>query len=264
MSANLNQEAVKAYRSLAAAQVDVEVVETTASTNSDLMARLPTLVSPVLRVARNQTAGRGRAGRVWHSVEADVLTFSVAWYFDATPNKLMGLPLAVGVSIAEVLGELGVQVKLKWPNDILKEQKKLAGILIEIASTDADKTWAVIGIGLNLRVPESVEKNIGHSVADAPWLAQMDRNQLLGHIVNALVHSLQQFQTQGFSAFTQRWNAHHAYANQAVQILDGGHCVQQGIASGVDVNGYLILQTASGPVSIIAGDVSLRSTKETC
>lgn len=245
------------------AQVDVEVVAETGSTNADLMARLGDLQAPLLRIAERQTAGRGRAGRVWHSTPGGVLTFSLAWRFKrgvqaGSAQSLSGLPLAVGTAVAEVLLSLGVPVQLKWPNDILKDKKKLAGILIETASTNDDAMWAVIGIGLNLRVPEALEAEIGQAVADAPWLAQMDRNLLMAHLLNALAKALEQFQQHGFSAFAARWNALHAYAQQNVLILDGGEQRHAGIALGVDATGCLVLQTEQGQVTVVAGDVSLR------
>ena len=245
------------------AQVDVEVVAETGSTNADLMARLGDLQAPLLRIAERQTAGRGRAGRVWHSTPGGVLTFSLAWRFQrgvqaGSAQSLSGLPLAVGTAVAEVLLNLGVPVQLKWPNDILKDKKKLAGILIETASTNDDAMWAVIGIGLNLRVPEALEAEIGQAVADAPWLAQMDRNLLMAHLLNALAKALEQFQQHGFSAFAARWNALHAYDQKNVLILDGGVQRHAGIALGVDATGCLVLQTEQGQVTVVAGDVSLR------
>ncbi len=171
---------------------------------------------------------------------------------------MLGLPLAVGVAVAETLLALGVPVQLKWPNDILKEKKKLAGMLIETAAARQGGSWAVIGIGLNLQVPDALEAEIGQSVADAPWLAQMDRNQLVAHLLNALAQAMELFRQQGFAAFAARWNTLHAYAQQPVIILDHGTLLHEGIALGVDTLGRLILQTANGQVSVLAGDVSLR------
>lgn len=237
---------------------DVEVVAETGSTNADLMARLSDLQAPVLRIAEHQTAGRGRAGRTWHSVPGGVLTFSLAWYFPQSTQALLGLPLAVGVALAETLLALNVPVQLKWPNDILKEKKKLAGVLIETSAAKDGGSWAVIGVGLNLRIPDALEQEIGQAVADAPWLAQMDRNQLMAHLLNALARAMEQFRQQGFGAFVERWNHLHAYAGQAVVVLDRGQVLHEGVALGVDHTGCLILQTSHGQVTVVAGDVSLR------
>ncbi|MCX7217459.1 MAG: biotin--[acetyl-CoA-carboxylase] ligase [Burkholderiales bacterium] len=257
--ARLSTQRILYLRAQHGEQVDVEVVAETGSTNADLMARLDLLQGPVLRIAEHQTAGRGRAGRVWHSVPGGVLTFSLAWYFPGTSQALLGLPLAIGVAIAECLLALGLPVSLKWPNDILKDKKKLAGVLIETAAARQGGSWAVIGVGLNLSVPDALETHIGHSVADAPWLAQMDRNQLVAQLLNSLAAAMEEFRQQGFAAFADRWNRLHAYAQQEVLILDRGQVVQQGLALGVDAQGCLLLQTAQGTLPVISGDVSLRA-----
>jgi BirA family transcriptional regulator, biotin operon repressor / biotin---[acetyl-CoA-carboxylase] ligase len=255
---NLNTQKILLLRDHYGEQVDVEVVAETGSTNADLMARLHELQTPLLRIAEHQTAGRGRAGRVWHSVPGGVLTFSLAWHFPQSGQALLGLPLAVGVTLAETLLALGVPVTLKWPNDILKEQKKLAGILIETSSNTETGSWAVIGIGLNLVIPDALELEIGQAVADAPWLAQMDRNLLVARLSNALAKAMEEFCHQGFAAFAERWNKLHAYAGQAVVVLDRGEVLHAGTAVGVDHTGCLILQTPLGQVTVVAGDVSLR------
>lgn len=257
-SVKLSTQAILLLRDGFGEQVDVEVVAETGSTNADLLARLDLLQTPLLRIAEHQTAGRGRAGRVWHSVPGGVLTFSLAWYFPHATHALLGLPLATGVAIAETLERLGLPVSLKWPNDLLKDKKKLAGMLIETAAAKQGGSWAVIGIGLNLVVPDALEGRIGHDVADAPWLAQMDRNLLVAQLLNALAKAMEQFHQQGFAPFAERWNRLHAYAQQEVMIMDAGKLVQQGIALGVDQNGCLSLLTPQGLVSVLSGDVSLR------
>ena len=254
----LNTQKILLFRDHYGEQVDVEVVAETGSTNADLMARLDSLQTPLLRIAEHQTAGRGRAGRVWHSVPGGVLTFSLAWHFPQSGQALLGLPLAVGVTLAETLLALGVPVTLKWPNDILKEQRKLAGILIETSTHAETGSWAVIGIGLNLTVPDALELEIGQAVADAPWLAQMDRNLLMARLLNAQAKAMEEFRHQGFAAFAERWNKLHAYAGQAVLVLDRGQVLHEGIALGVDHTGCLVLQTTQGQVTVVAGDVSLR------
>ncbi len=241
-----------------AAAVDVEVVAQTGSTNADLMARAARLARPTLLVAEHQSAGRGRAGRSWLSAAGDSLTFSLAWKFDGAPQRLLGLPLAVGVALAEALAARDVPVQLKWPNDLLKDGSKLAGILIETQGAAGGGTWAVIGIGLNLLMPDQLEERIGRAVAGAPWLARMDRDTLMAALLDALAGALEEFDRAGFAAFRTRWNALHAWRGQAVAIVDHGVVVQHGVAAGVDDSGRLLLDTAGGRVAVLAGDVSLR------
>jgi BirA family biotin operon repressor/biotin-[acetyl-CoA-carboxylase] ligase len=252
------QRIMELSRAAALRLVGVEVVAETGSTNADLLARAPRLHSPVLLVAEHQTAGRGRAGRSWLSAPGHSLTFSLAWKFDGGLHRLTGLPLAVGTALAETLGRLGQPVQLKWPNDVLKDGDKLAGILVETAAASDGAVWAVIGIGLNLAMPDELEQQIGRPVAAVPWLARMDRDTLLAAVLDGLLDALRLFERSGFSAFTARWNLLHAWQGQPVTIVDRGEILHEGLAAGVDDAGRLLLDTESGRVAIVAGDVSLR------
>ena len=247
-----------AIAALSHSGVSVEVVEETGSTNADLLARAATLPGPLLLVARNQTAGRGRAGRSWLSSSEGSLTFSLAWKFGGGLPRLTGLPLAVGVALADTLERLGVQVGLKWPNDVLRDGDKLAGILIETHAAQGGGVWAVIGIGLNLLMPDELEARIGRSVASLPWLARMDRDALLAVLLDGLAGALAEFDRAGFAAFAARWNLRHAWQGELVTILDGDKVLHEGSAAGVDDAGRLLLDTAAGRIAVLAGDVSLR------
>lgn len=257
----LTSERIASLLRPAARQIDVQVVDETGSTNADLLAALPSLPAPVLLIAKSQTAGRGRAGREWLSATGKSLTFSLAWKFSLPVHALVGLPLAVGVSIAESLAMFNVPVKLKWPNDVLYEGRKLAGILIESATAahvPHDASWAVIGIGINIALSESMAAEIGRPVANIPWLAELDQDMLMATIASGLAEAMVQFEHEGLAAFTPRWNALHAYAGQIVMILDSGKLQHEGLAAGVDDIGRFVLDTPAGRTAIMAGDVSLR------
>ncbi len=243
---------------LSRAGVAVEVVAQTGSTNADLLARAGTLAAPLLLIAEHQSAGRGRAGRSWLSSPEGSLTFSLAWRFDGGPQALLGLPLAVGVALADTLGTLGQQVQLKWPNDVLKDGDKLAGILIETQSAPGGGTWTVIGIGLNLLMPDEMEAQLGRSAAGMPWLARMDRDALMAALLDGLADCLREFTARGFAAFSARWNLRHAWQGETVVLLDGGVVRHEGRAAGVDDSGRLLLDTDEGRITVMAGDVSLR------
>ncbi|AKZ61752.1 biotin--[acetyl-CoA-carboxylase] synthetase [Herbaspirillum hiltneri N3] len=246
--------------------VAVEVVAETGSTNADLLARVTAvdggrLVAPVLLVAESQTAGRGRAGRPWQTTRTSALTFSLAWKFNRPLHALIGLPLAVGVVLAEALGIFGIDVELKWPNDVLRDGAKLAGILIETAqdkSTGAAATWTVIGIGVNLTMPPDLQQRIGRAVADVSELLTHERERLLAILLSALADALADFDARGFAPFVARWNRLHAYTGRTVRILDDGRVLHEGVAVGVDEQGCFLMDTASGRVAVTAGDVSLR------
>lgn len=261
MAIILTSERVAALCRPTAQQIDVRVVDETGSTNADLLAALPSLTAPTLLVAKSQTAGRGRAGRNWLSAPGKSLTFSLAWKFNLPVHALVGLPLAVGVSIAESLAMFNVHVKLKWPNDVLHEGRKLAGILIESATAGHvphDASWAVIGIGINMALSESMTAEIGRPVANIPWLTELDQDMLMATLASGLAEALVQFEHEGLAAFTQRWNNLHAYAGQPVMILDNGKLQHEGLAMGVDDIGRFLLDTPTGRKTIMAGDVSLR------
>ena len=248
---------------LSTSGVVVEVVAQTGSTNADLLARASRLAAPLLLVAEHQTAGRGRAGRSWLSSSEHSLTFSLAWKFDGGPQRLLGLPLAIGVALGDALAALGVQIQLKWPNDVLKDGDKLAGILIETQSAPGGGIWAVIGIGLNLIMPDEVEARLGRSAAGAPWLARMERDVLMAALLDALAEALVLFAQQGFGAFCARWNLRHAWQGETVVLLDNAASasptvLHEGRAAGVDETGRLLLDTPEGRIAVMAGDVSLR------
>lgn len=263
MIPSISAQRIAASCRAAARQVAIEVVAETGSTNTDLLARLDSLTAPVLLIAGMQTAGRGRAGRVWHSAPGAALTFSLAWKLDRPLQALAGLPLAVGVAIAETLALSGVEARLKWPNDVLKDGSKLAGILIETASAKnamPGGVWAVIGIGLNIAMPDSLAAQIGRPVADMPAL-ETDRSDLMAALLNGLTEMLVEFSGAGFAAFAARWNRLHAYAGKQVAILDRGQVLYEGTAVGVDDGGRLLLNTREGRAAIVAGDVSLRAAE---
>jgi len=248
--------------------VVVEVVAETGSTNADLLARISAgdggrPVAPVLLVAESQTAGRGRAGRPWQTTKTSALTFSLAWKFKRPLHALIGLPLAVGVALAEALGIFGVDVELKWPNDVLRDGAKLAGILIETAQdksagAGATGTWTIIGIGVNLTMPPDLQQRIGRAVADVSELLTHERERLLAILLSALSDALADFDARGFAHFVARWNRLHAYTGRTVRILDDGRVVHEGVAVGVDEHGCFLMDTMSGRVAVTAGDVSLR------
>jgi BirA family biotin operon repressor/biotin-[acetyl-CoA-carboxylase] ligase len=258
----LTSEGIAALCRPAAQPMAIRVVDETGSTNADLLAETDTLTGPTLLIARTQTAGRGRAGRSWHSVPGKSLTFSLAWRFNAPLHALVGLPLAVGVALADALAMFDIHTRLKWPNDVLFEGRKLAGILIESASAGGapqHASWAVIGIGINTAIDARAAAQIGRPVAGIAWLAEVDQNMLMAMLLSGLAEAMQQFERDGLAAFTARWNALHAYAGQLVSILDNGRVLHEGIAAGVDGSGRFLLDTAAGRIAVMAGDVSLRA-----
>jgi BirA family biotin operon repressor/biotin-[acetyl-CoA-carboxylase] ligase len=208
--------------------------------------------------AERQTAGRGRRGRAWHSPLAANLYLSVARRFAGGFAALSGLSLAVGVAVAEALHASGYpQVELKWPNDLVAGGRKLGGILIELRGEAQGPCDAVIGIGLNVRMPPGAD--IGQPWTDLSSLAPPPgRNALAAALLGALLPALEAFERDGLAAFAARWDALDALRGRAVRILDGGR-EHDGIALGVDAQGALRVRHDDGERRWHGGEVSVRA-----
>ena len=231
----------------------VEILPQIDSTNTELMRRAKTgQLDPVLLVAERQTAGRGRLGRNWRSDGADgdaqpSLTFSLG--LPLAPQNWSGLSLAVGVSVAQ---SLHPALRLKWPNDIWLQMRKLGGILIETGSF-GDVRYVVIGVGINIAPRDAA----GLSTPPA-WLGEVqpdiDAGQALQQMAAPLVRAVQMFEAQGFAPFQARFNALDVLAGRAVVCSDG----TMGEAQGADATGALVVRTASGLRKITSAEVSVR------
>lgn len=236
---------------------EVEWLARIDSTNSELMRRARAgRLEPVLLVAGQQSAGRGRLGREWvsdadaNTARAGALTFSLA--LPLTPLDWSGLSLAVGVSVVE---SLHPDLRLKWPNDVWLRDRKLAGILIETANL-ADTTatrYAVIGVGINLKAPAAT----GLRTPPA-WLGEVlpgiDAATALLRLAAPLVLALKIFEQHGFAPFQARFNRRDALGGLDVSLSDG----TTGEAQGVDSTGALRVHTAHGLKKITSSEVSLR------
>jgi BirA family transcriptional regulator, biotin operon repressor / biotin---[acetyl-CoA-carboxylase] ligase len=230
----------------------VEVVPEVASTNSELMRRARAgRMEPVLLVAEQQTAGRGRLGRGWSSQAGDSLTFSLG--LPLAPADWSGLSLAVGVALAE---SLHPRIQLKWPNDLWLADRKLAGILIETASfgegRDAQR-YAVVGAGINIAPPDAT----GLSTPPASLhevLPDVDAGQALARVAAPLVQAILAFQTFGYAPFQARFNARDALLDRAVSLSDG----TTGTAHGTSEAGALLVHTARGMNTVTSSEVSVR------
>lgn len=238
----------------------VEILPTVDSTNSELMRRARAgLMEPVLLAADEQTAGRGRMGKGWHSRAGQSLTFSLA--MPLAPKDWSGLSLAVGVSLAEALHP---EVKLKWPNDLWFQGRKLGGILVETAHMGQGpgaQRMVVAGIGINMARPAAASLPVidGALAPVAPaGLAELVIGQTPGEtlerVAPGLVRDILLFESQGFAAFAPRFALRDALAGLAVQLSDGTH----GEAQGVDASGALQVKTDRGLVAVTSSEVSVR------
>lgn len=235
------------------------------STNTRLLA-LATAGAPhgTLLAAEWQSHGRGRHGRHWLGVLGASLAFSLLWRFERPVAQLAGLSLAVGVALTRAMRALGAAgVGLKWPNDVLLGEDKLAGILIELTGDMLGPAAAVIGIGVNIRAGEQLTGQVGMPVADLETACgrRLDRNAVLAALVRELAAALLLFDREGFAPFREAWIAWHAWQGRPVEVLGVEGRTLAGRAAGVDAQGALLLETAGGYRTVLAGDVSLRRGK---
>lgn len=253
----LSPPAIAAALGPLAVRFDVDVLESCASTSTELVQRAEAgAPSGTVVVAECQTAGRGRMGRAWFAAPGASLTFSLLWRF--TPGTLpYGLSLAVGVALAEAVEAMGVRgVALKWPNDVLRDGRKLGGVLIELVPGAPNA--AVIGIGINLQLPSDMPEEV-KSIAAALDVG-LSREEALARLLAALHGVLEEFAGNGFFAVRDRWLARCAHLDAPVQILSEFAPPLAGCCVGVDVDGALLLETAVCVQRVLSGDVSLRAS----
>lgn len=240
----------------------LEIHDQLASTNSHLLQAASAGAPHGACVAAElQTAGRGRRGRAWQAGLGNSLTFSLLWRFQMGAGALSGLSLAVGVALLRALGELGVAgVALKWPNDILHAEKKLAGILIELQGDMEGPSAAVIGIGLNLRLPAALLKEIDQPAIDLEKVVRkaVTPDMVLAATLRHLAEVLGTFEQEGFAPLREEWMAAHAYHNRPVRMHMPDGAVVEGVASGVAEDGALLVETLSGMRRFASGEISLR------
>jgi BirA family biotin operon repressor/biotin-[acetyl-CoA-carboxylase] ligase len=250
-----------------AAQFAIEILPQAASSNTLLLQRAgPNAAnggapSGSVLAVELQTAGRGRRGRIWHSGLGTGLTFSLLWRFDCGLNALSGLSLAVGVAIVRALNKLGAQgVRLKWPNDIMTAQGKLAGVLIEAQGDMLGPSAVVIGIGLNCTLSGSLVQQIGQPACalDEICAVMPTRNQLLAVLLQELARVLQQFAKSGFAGLREQWERYHFHQNRQVRLQMGDGQTVDGIARGVSDDGELCMETAQGMRRFNSGEVGVR------
>ena len=244
-----------------APRFDVDALAEGSSSNDLLLERAAKGAgSGTVLVVDRQTAGRGRRGRQWQSSPEASLTFSVLWRFDGGVARLAGLSLAVGVALARALAALGATgIRLKWPNDVLHEGRKLAGILVELSSERRGMV-AVIGIGLNLAPPVAPEALDVPPAALAEILPNTpERHLLLATILAELAPVLDVFAATGFSSVREAWQELHAWQGRAVSVLRDGRVDLAGVCRGADADGALLIETASGLERCLSGDLSLRA-----
>ena len=250
-------------RELRGTPMRLEVVDEVASTSTRLL-ELATAGAPsgTCLAAEWQSAGRGRRGRSWVSALGGSLTFSVLWRFERGAGHLGGLSLAVGVAVARALAASGIErALLKWPNDVVIDFRKLAGILVETSGEAQGPTVAVIGVGVNYRLGEHTLGRIDQPVTDVASGTREppSRSQLLGRILKELATVLAAFERNGFSRLRSEWRSLHAYQGKRVRVMPAGERAFEAVVSDVTPDGALLVKRDDGKaVALSSAEISLR------
>jgi BirA family biotin operon repressor/biotin-[acetyl-CoA-carboxylase] ligase len=238
----------------------LELIPVIDSTNQYLLERVNESEKGRVCVAEYQASGRGRRGRQWVSPFGSNLYLSMYWRLDAGMAAAMGLSLVIGIAAVEALEEMGIQgVKLKWPNDLYYQDKKLAGILVEMSGQAGGAANLVIGMGLNIGMPDK-QPDI-----DQPWTTlnqvcadlRLDRTQLALTLIEHWKTILLDYEMMGLAGFVDRWNRLDNFIGRPVKLLMGAREVK-GIVQGIDQQGGVVLETDNGLETYIGGEISLR------
>ena len=227
------------------------------STNSEALRLLRQgQACPFLVLANQQTDGRGRRGRRWESPSGAGLYYTLALEVDRDMQNIAALSLVTALSVCSALEKLGVnKLKLKWPNDLLADARKLSGILLESLKS-GDRLFIIIGVGVNLNLPESIKCDLGQPVTDVKELLGVDFevDRVAAGITIELLANINRFGENGFSDFVADWNDRDAYLGKQVRVQVNGS-VSQGEIQGVNALGELRLRTESGEKAISTGEI---------
>ncbi|GAD90238.1 biotin protein ligase/biotin operon repressor [Vibrio halioticoli NBRC 102217] len=238
----------------------IEVISVIDSTNQRMLGQAD-LQSGSVCVAEYQTQGRGRRGREWVSPFGSNIYYSMYWRLEAGLPAAMGISLVIGLALVDALEQLGIDgLKLKWPNDVYHNNKKLAGILVELSGQAGDAANLVIGIGLNVSMPEHVQG------IDQPWTSLKEisttqpiaRNDIVVTMTETLRNAISIYEQKGLKPFLSQWNRYDNFLDQPIKLLMGNRQVI-GVCKGINEQGALLLDTGTDIESFIGGEISVRS-----
>ncbi|HFC8466370.1 TPA: bifunctional biotin--[acetyl-CoA-carboxylase] ligase/type III pantothenate kinase [Neisseria subflava] len=231
------------------------------SSNDEIMAlarQSADLAHKALCVAHFQTKGRGRQGRSWVNRQGECLMFSLGWVLDKPQYELGSLALVVALACRRALADIGLDVNIKWPNDLVVANDKLAGILIETARVE-NKTVAVIGIGINFVLPKEVENATSvQALFQTASKQGVSVKTLLNAVLAQLDALLSEYAQNRFASCVGEYDAANRDTDRPVLLLQEGRVVHEGVVKGVDAQGALRLLTDKGEKTIVSGEISLR------
>ena len=257
----LNSDVLIKLLSTHDSQLNVHIHKCVASTNTFLVEQAQIgIIENQVHLAEFQYLGRGRRGRQWLSPYARNLAVSLGRVSERGLGKLGGLSLVVGLALAEGLGRAGVRgISLKWPNDLWVSKKKLAGILVELVSSEVG-TQIIIGFGVNVDLSDEEVRSIDQPVTDVRRCGSLaDRNNLVAHCLNSLTRYLDHFEKDGFQSFVAGFNALHALQGVDCNLVNVGNAPDRCVrVLGVGDEGELIVEAEAGIERIHGGEISIR------
>ena len=217
--------------------------------------------------ADHQTYGRGRRGRMWQSPLGHNVYGSLRWKVHRGLSEISGLSLVMGISLIATLKsyQAKMELRLKWPNDVLWRKKKIAGVLIEVSKDTKGRCDIVLGVGVNLMMPKLLNAHIDQPITDLYSILgyAVDKNHFAKRLIMQIFHDLSQFSLCGFSYFYTLWNEYDDFIGKQVVLKEAACTVTEGICLGVDRQGHLNVNVLGQIKKFANGEISLRlSTKK--
>ncbi len=259
LQSNFEKLDAAAIKKISPNSISLDIVWNTTSTNSDLFSIVDKVRLPAVLLAEYQTKGRGRRNDPWLSPLGSGLCLSMGWKFSNLPPTITSLGLVVGLTIIDTLEKIGCSsIKIKWPNDVFFDQRKIAGSLIDLKTELSGSSYVVIGIGINTKMNQDAKKKINQPVADLYDVlgTNVSRNNLAGNLIKFLNLALTNFEKDGFTSFRDKFIEKDLLYGKKITIAVRDN-ILTGYAAGVDWDGALLLDVDGKVSRFYSGHVSL-------
>lgn len=246
-------------------KADISVFESIASTN-DYLKSFKQAKQPKICFAEEQTQGKGRLNRTWASPFGKNIYFSCLYPFQKDVSELSGLSLVTGIAIVKALKDVGMTqaIGVKWPNDIMYENKKMAGVLIEIQAESHSVSQVIIGMGVNVNMLNDPTQSITQEWTSFAKVTGkiINRNKICAALIVQLLQELKRFDSEGFVSYIDEWMQIDYLANRYITVKNNNEKIT-GIMVGINEQGHLLLRLANGVVrAFSSGDTSIVKTME--
>lgn len=240
----------KIISALSHKKVILEILEKTDSTNEHIKKLITKTDAITVCLAETQTQGKGRLQRQWHSPFGENIYLSLHYYVQKDISELSGLSLIISLAICQAL-ENSCQLKntfsVKWPNDVIADNKKIAGSLIEIQAESHGLCSIIIGIGVNVNMQHTTKHPISQ-----PWNSlyklthhYLDRNIICAELINSVLNYLEKFNESNLSAFLHEWKKHDYLLDKPIKISSNNK-PYNGTAAGINSQGHLLIKSPDG------------------